>query len=628
MSAAHLLPQLARVIATPAAPAVRPPPGKAADTLGVALLRDGVVKGDDLVKALALQTQRHGRVTDILLARAALPPDQLYTALANHWETSVIDPARMPPDVQLIDTLGAATCLRQSMLPWRNIGGATVIATAEPEDFLRHRDDLIRLFGPVALAITPLRAVQETVLGLRGKQLAQAAETRVPAAESCRTLGGTGLLRPLLIVAAIVTLLSMLWPLAVLWLLTGWTFLTLLLCTLLKAAAGLAAFARTAPDPAPPIIARLPIVSVIVALYRESDIAPRLVRRLDKLDYPRERLDIVLVVEADDYMTRDALAGADLPPWMRVVVVPDGQIKTKPRALNFAMDHCRGSIIGVYDAEDAPEPDQITRVVQRFHQRGPEVACLQGMLDFYNPTTNWLSRCFTIEYATWFRIILPGLQRLGLPIPLGGTTLFFRRAALEELGGWDAHNVTEDADLGMRLYRHGYRTELVPTTTGEEANCRTLPWIKQRSRWLKGYMMTWATHMRDPVLLWRQLGPWQFAGFQVLLLCTLSQFVLVPVLWSFWLPWVGLPHPIADALPPLVTVGLIGVLLLTEVVNLSLHLSALRLSGHRFSRWWVLIMHFYFPLGALASYKAAWELVRKPFYWDKTAHGHFDPHDG
>ncbi|MDR7124068.1 cellulose synthase/poly-beta-1,6-N-acetylglucosamine synthase-like glycosyltransferase [Pseudorhodobacter sp. 4114] len=180
----------------------------------------------------------------------------------------------------------------------------------------------------------------------------------------------------------------------------------------------------------------------------------------------------------------------------------------------------------------------------------------------------------------------------------------------------------------MRLYRHGYRTELIHTITGEEANCRTLPWIKQRSRWLKGYMMTWATHMRDPVLLWRQLGPWKFAGFQVLLLCTLSQFLLVPVLWSFWLPWIGLPHPIADALPPVVTVGLIGVLLLTEVVNLSLHLTALHLSGHRFSRWWVLIMHFYFPLGALASYKAGWEMVRNPFYWDKTAHGHFDPLDG
>ncbi len=128
------------------------------------------------------------------------------------------------------------------------------------------------------------------------------------------------------------------------------------------------------------------------------------------------------------------------------------------------------------------------------------------MLDYYNPRTNWLSRCFTLEYATWFRLILPGVARLGLAVPLGGTTLFFRRSVLEELGGWDAHNVTEDADLGLRLVRHGYRTEILDTTTHEEANCRPVAWVKQRSRWIKGYMMTWAVHMRNPRLLWRQMG--------------------------------------------------------------------------------------------------------------------------
>ena len=135
---------------------------------------------------------------------------------------------------------------------------------------------------------------------------------------------------------------------------------------------------------------------------------------------------------------------------------------------------------------------------------------MQGVLDFYNPAVNWLSRCFTIEYATWFRVILPGMQRLGLAVPLGGTTLFFRRDVLTSLGGWDAHNVTEDADLGIRLARHGYVTHLLPTVTFEEANCHVLPWIKQRSRWLKGYAITWLVHMRQPALLWSQLGAWRF----------------------------------------------------------------------------------------------------------------------
>jgi cellulose synthase/poly-beta-1,6-N-acetylglucosamine synthase-like glycosyltransferase len=369
---------------------------------------------------------------------------------------------------------------------------------------------------------------------------------------------------------------------------------------------------------------RLPTVSVMVALFQEGNIAPRLIRRLDRLDYPRDLLDILLVVEEKDRLTREALAAVDLPPWMRIVVVPDGPLKTKPRALNFGLDLCRGSIIGVYDAEDAPEPSQIRKVVERFYQRGADVACLQGVLDFYNPHTNWLSRCFTIEYASWFRIILPGLQKLGLAIPLGGTTLFFRRVALEELGGWDAHNVTEDADLGMRLARHGYRAEILDTVTEEEANCRALPWIRQRSRWLKGYMMTWAVHMRDPALLWRQLGPRKFIGFQILFLCTLSQFLLAPVLWSFWLVPLGIPHPLAEALPPAVMMGLIGLYLLTEVINITMNIMGLRMTKHRMSLLWVPSLHFYFPLGALASYKAAWEMVTKPFYWDKTSHGHFD----
>lgn len=598
-----------------------------ADTLGVALLREGLVTGDDMVQALSLQARRRGRLTDILVSRGLVDPAALSQALARHWKTQLVDVTSEGVDVRLIDRLGGGYCLRHSLLPLRTAGGVTLIATAQPEDFSRHRAHLTDVFGPIAMAIAALPDLEAVILRSRGKRLANEAETRVNADESCRHLTTDKLLRPLLVGLFVASIIALIWPMALLMVVMGWAVLTMLLATLLKGAAGIMA-SLPARDQAPPAtIVHLPVVSVMVALYRESDIAPRLVRRLGLLEYPRELLDIVLVVEEDDTQTRKALATADLPPWMRVVVAPNGRVKTKPRALNFALDHCRGSIIGVYDAEDAPETDQINRVVQHFYQRGPEVACLQGVLDFYNPTTNWLSRCFTMEYATWFRLILPGLERLGLPIPLGGTTLFFRRAALEDLGGWDAHNVTEDADLGIRLYRHGYRTELVRTVTAEEANCRALPWIKQRSRWLKGYMMTWATHMRDPVLLWRQLGAWQFMGFQVLFLCTLSQFLLVPVVWSFGLAWLGFHHPMLSNVPEGVTWALVSVFLLTEGINLSLALRGLHLSGHTFSRWWVPTLHFYFPLGALASYKAAWELVRNPFYWDKTTHGHFDPLD-
>lgn len=600
-----------------------------AATLGVSLLRDREVSSDDMVTALAIQARQSGKLSDILLSRGMIARPALLAALARHWQSRVMDLQSNPADIRLLDDFDPQYCLHHHLLPWRNSGAVTLIATASPEAFASHRPLLERHFGPIGMVIASAEAIQDSLMARRGAQMVRAAEERVPAAQSCREFSGTKLLAPLAYIAIGAVALTAIWPLGVAWILLAWAVLTLLLQAGLKAACAVAEL-RAAPAQTDETLAiiHMPIVSVMVALYRESDIAPRLVRRLGQLDYPRELLDIVLVVEEEDSLTRAALAGSDLPPWMRVVVVPEGRIKTKPRALNFALDQCRGSIIGVYDAEDAPEPDQIQRIVRRFYQRGPQVACLQGMLDFYNPTTNWLSRCFTIEYATWFRLILPGLARLGLPIPLGGTTLFFRRAALEAVGGWDAHNVTEDADLGMRLYRYGYRTELVQTVTYEEANCRALPWVKQRSRWLKGYMMTWATHMRQPVQLYRQLGPWKFAGFHVLLLGSLSQTLLGPLLMSFWLALIGLPHPLAEAIPYSFAITMMTIFLLAEAMNISFMLIALRRSGHSFSRFWVLSLQLYFPIAAIASYKAAWELLRRPFYWDKTAHGQFDPPNG
>jgi glycosyltransferase XagB len=614
---AHAFPDLQRKrrIAV-AAPSVR--------SLGVTLLRDGLISADDLVQALSLQKRHRGRLSDILLARQMIAEKPLYQALARHWNVRLIDPLSKPADPRLIDRLGAATCLREGLIPWQTVGEIVVVATAYPEDFAKHSKMLRAAFGSVVMALAPISQIQSAVMKARSALLNDAAENRVAASESCRNYGSEGLASKIALGIGVFCLGLWLSPSFVVLAFTFWASLTLFLSTALRIGAVVAALRSKVPPSPAPIIARLPTVSIMVALFKEGDIAPRLIRRLDRLEYPRDLLDILLVVEENDHLTRNALKSVDLPPWMRVVVVPDGPLKTKPRALNFGLDLCRGSIIGVYDAEDAPEPSQIRKVVERFYQRGADVACLQGILDFYNPNTNWLSRCFTMEYASWFRIILPGLQRLGFAIPLGGTTLFFRRAALEELGGWDAHNVTEDADLGMRLARHGYRTEMLDTVTEEEANCRTLPWVRQRSRWLKGYMMTWAVHMRAPVLLWRQLGAWKFIGFQVLFLCTLSQFLLAPVLWSFWLVPLGFSHPLAAALSPLAMLVLYGSYLLTEVINLTVNVMGLRKTKHSMSKLWVATLHFYFPLGALASYKAAWEMVTKPFYWDKTSHGHFD----
>ncbi|MDQ2065863.1 glycosyltransferase [Xinfangfangia sp. CPCC 101601] len=606
--------------------ASQPAPSKAAagaSGLAITLLREGMLGPEDLVGTLSAQSGQSERLLDQLLAKDCAAAPQLLQATARHYGVACADPSAPLPDPALIDALGTVECLRLGLVPWQRAGGLTIIATSRPEDFAKLQPWLQQKLGPVAMTVASAQAIETALHARRGARLALAAETRVALAESAR---GFGRSRGLVVVLML-TLLAALWPMVAALTLLALALLSLLLGTALKLAAAIAALRRPLREGPPPALARLPMVSIIVALYREDDIAARLIRRLSRLDYPHNLLEVLLAVEEHDRLTREALTKTALPPWMRVIVVPPGKVKTKPRALNLALDHCHGTIIGVYDAEDAPNPDQIRKIVERFHSRGPEVACLQGMLDFYNPRTNWLSRCFTLEYATWFRLVLPGVARLGLAVPLGGTTLFFRRSVLEELGGWDAYNVTEDADLGIRLARRGYRTELVETVTAEEANCRAVPWIKQRSRWIKGYMMTWVVHMRSPRQLFRELGPKAFTGFQVMFLGSVLQALLAPLMWSFWLLVLGLPHPVADALPSGIFHLMIAFFILSEVANIALALVALKRSGQTLAPLWVVSLHLYFMLAAVAAYKGFWEMLTRPFYWDKTLHGIFDPAD-
>lgn len=606
------------------APHLVVPPKPTLQTLSAKLMQDGVVKPHVMLQVIAQQPDRRRHLVDMLLARRAASPEDLYDAIGTHWGVGHVDLQNTPPDPRLTAAINPVTALRDGLLPWRKMGQATVIVTAYPDLFHRHRNGLKDRFGAVAMAVAPLAQIETALLATHGGALAHASETRVPASESCRAYHSTTLQRPAALLAAILAIMAMLQPVMALTAVFGIALLAMFSHNIMKLIA-LILMARSLPEPqALPVIAHLPVVSVMVALYRESNIAARLVKRLGRLDYPPELLDVILVVEAEDTVTREALAKAELPASMRVVLVPAGTVKTKPRALNYALDHCRGSIVGVYDAEDAPEPDQIRKVVNRFHCRGPDLACLQGRLDFYNPRINWFSRCFTIEYAAWFRLLLPGIERLGLAVPLGGTTLFFRRKVLEELGRWDAHNVTEDADLGMRIARRGYRTELLDTTTFEEANCRPRSWVKQRSRWIKGFMMTWLTHMRDPRLLWRELGPRRFLGFQLLLAGSVLQSLLAPVLWSFWLVPFGFHHPAVDMLSP----GAFGLLwktfLIIEGLTLAFGIAGNAKTRHGLSPLWVPTLICYYPLATLAAYKAAWEMLVQPFYWDKTSHGEFD----
>lgn len=599
-------------------------------SLGQYLMDLNILSASQLLQAKSQLCGSNADLGAVLIANDILTPDRFAELCADWIGTRYVPLTDLTPDPALLCKSRARTYLNRQILPLHQDQGVTYVATARPDQFEQHLHALEQDFGVVLPVIATEADIQTRIAQLFRTDLTQAASERVPDIESCRGWGQNGHWRLRATFAGIAAVVGFaLWqPLLAFTLLIGWASFTLLVASVMKLAAFLAFVTRPraavcAPRPSgvgPPT--DRPVISVLVPLFRERQVARVLLKRLEKLQYPKHLLDVVLVLEEHDTVTQDAVAAATLPHWMRVVVVPEGQPKTKPRAMNFALDFCRGDIIGIFDAEDAPAPDQLDKVAQRFAEGPDDLVCLQGVLDYYNARQNWLARCFTIEYATWFRVMMPGMARLGFAIPLGGTTLYFKRAPLEQLGGWDAHNVTEDADLGFRLARHGYRTEMLETTTMEEANCHAIPWIKQRSRWLKGYMVTYLVHMRQPRALLRQLGLWKFLGFQMHFVTALSQFLLAPLLWSLWMIVLGLPHPLPLVVSEDWILTMAVLFFGTELCTMMAATVAVSGRVHRHLVPWVPTMHFYFPMGVLAAYKALYELIFAPFYWDKTQHGH------
>ncbi|WP_157054134.1 glycosyltransferase family 2 protein [Ruegeria sp. 6PALISEP08] len=600
------------------APGVRKP-------LGNCLVEAGTLTQWQLDHALRLQSRQNAPLGEILVGEGFATRRDVLNALSTQSGWQIADLEQIPPMPGVCDLKPVDFWLEHNVIPWMRIGPLLLVATARPDRF----SDVTTEMQDGDYTIVPVLAasdqIDRTIARQFSRPLAEAAETRVDGEQSCRNWTIGSRIVPCVSAFGIIALFATFPWFGLATLLTA-AVGTLFLFTVLRVAGTLAYLRhrfqkkREVSDAAIPL--RQPCVSIMVPLYKEREIADALVQRLKRLTYPKALLDVILVLEEKDEVTRTTLAQVDLPGWMRIVEVPELHgLTTKPRAMNYALDFCRGDYVGVWDAEDAPQPDQIERVVAHFTQAPPEVVCLQGRLDYYNPRTNWRSRCFTIEYNSWFRIILPGIARLGLVVPLGGTTFFFRRDKLLELGGWDAHNVTEDADLGVRLCRARYRTELVDTTTYEEANFRAWPWVKQRSRWLKGFMVTYLVHMRSPQKLLRDLGVAQFLGFQAFFLGTLGQFLLAPVLWIFWLLTLGLANPLAPLLPPQLTTALVLLFLATEALNFCVGCLAVSGRERRFLLPWVPTMALYYPLGVVAAYKALWELAANPFFWDKTQHG-------
>ncbi len=368
----------------------------------------------------------------------------------------------------------------------------------------------------------------------------------------------------------------------------------------------------------------LPVYTVLVPLFRETSVLPDLVAALCALDYPAPKLDIKLILESVDTETIAAARAMDLPGCFDIIVVPDGQPRTKPKACNYALEFATGKFVVIFDAEDRPEPDQLRKAVAAFAEAPPELVCLQAKLNFYNASENWLSKQFTIEYTSLFWGILPALDMLRLPIPLGGTSNHFRMDALRDLGAWDAFNVTEDADLGMRIYRAGLRCSVLDSVTYEEAACQPGNWLRQRTRWLKGWMQTYAVHMRRPRQLVADLGfrgALAFHGlFAAVILATLAH-PLVYVLLAHDAFNGGFLRQAESALG----LHFWAIALFNLIAGFGaaavLGVVSLRMRGIAGLLPQLLLIPVYWLMISLAAYRALHQLITNPFYWEKTQHG-------
>lgn len=370
----------------------------------------------------------------------------------------------------------------------------------------------------------------------------------------------------------------------------------------------------------------LPTYTILVPLHREGKILPTLIQRLKKLDYPSSRLEILLLVELEDEETQAAIRYSALPAHIRQVIMPPGQPRTKPRALNVGLHEAHGQFIVIYDAEDCPEPDQLRKAVAGFRSLPNHVVCLQARLNFYNRYQSLLARLFAVDYGVWYDQMLPGLTRAHAFIPLGGTSNHFRAEALRQIGGWDPFNVTEDCDLGARLSRAGYGILMLDSVTWEEAITTPRLWIRQRSRWVKGYLQTYLVHMRHPLQLWREVGLRGFVDFQMLVGGSSVVLLINPVMWMFTAAYIAGAGTPVDAFieslfPPLLYY--LALLSLTAGNFIFLYINAYVCVRHDYidlTRY-ALLSPFYWILMSIGAWIGMISLVTRPFYWAKTEHG-------
>ena len=598
--------------------------------LGEILVSRGLITEDELYAALELQERTGSRLGELLYSERLVREDDLALALADQLQVPLLELEGVEPDPAALAIIPESLQRGSRMMPLAVDEHTLHVAITDPLDddtyaALREHTDLnLRAY------LVSRSELDELLRRVHQDEYVRAARTelltRFPDDCANRVLsdGQRAFFIGLIVVVAVTAIF---FPLE-----TAIGFVVV--SVIIYAAASLYKFKlfydsfgrRREITIDPSEIAalderELPIYTILVPLYDEAEVLPQLVANIDSLDYPKSKLEVLLLAEEDDEVTIEAIREMDLSPAFKTIIVPDSQPKTKPKACNYGLVQATGQYVVIYDAEDQPDPDQLKKAVIAFDRTEERVVCIQCKLNYFNSTQNLLTRFFATEYALWFDLLLPGLDASGAPIPLGGTSNHFEREVLIEIGAWDPFNVTEDADLGLRLHKDGYKTAMLDSTTLEEANSALGNWVRQRSRWVKGYLQTYLVHMRHPFRLVRELGLGAFLSFQFIVGGTII-FILNPIFWALTTLWLLTEAGIIEQLFPGVIFYIASAqLFIGNFIFTYLTVAGALQRGLFDLTKYAVFTPVYWGLMSVGAYRGFFQLFTKPFYWEKTVHG-------
>ncbi len=601
------------------------------DPLGKILRARGLVSESQLSYLLEAQKHSGSRLGEIIISEGILTYLELYRAIAEHYELEFINLLEEPPDEKLLTCINAVEYLHFQAIPWKFKDNKIIVAISEYCDetikwlYERYSDNF------ELVATSPLD-IRKTVERIFGEFLEKDSKLRLweQNPDISARVTASGLTKQIIYISIISALaLAVMFPRQSSSLFISFCSILYFVSIIVKMYIFCVGCKPQEKTNWPQLIseyddASLPVYTVLIPMYNEVASLPNMLAAMQNMDYPKEKLDIKLILEEDDIETINAAIALKPRHNFEIIRVPYSTLRTKPKACNYALRFAKGEYVTVFDADDIPESLQLKKAVTMFRSIPDSIICLQARLNYYNADTNWLTHSFSLEYSALFNIMLRGLERLGVPLPLGGTSNHISLAHLRDLGEWDAYNVTEDADLGVRLGAQGFKTALLDSYTMEEAPVMVSAWIRQRSRWIKGYMQTWLVHMRNPFRLYKKLGFKSFCGFQFFIGFSSFTFLTAPILWAFvLLYWILPPYLSAQWLPSWLLWLSLNNFFLNIIIHWVMMLYCVSRKKNPTYQYKIaaLFYPFYLTLHSIASYKALYQLIVKPHFWEKTTHG-------